>query len=233
MINFIIHESDIELRDLYESAILNFIGRKDEKYRIHTYNKKRTIIKSIYIISDKNIEKAKRIATQIRKDDWLGQIIIVSNIRHINPNDLINNLLILDYIDYNDDIGNKLKKDLFIAYRILSKGKTISFYSNHEIHKIQYQSILYIEKSNNQNYSIVHTKNSEYIINDTINNLEKKLDEAYFFKTHRSCIVNLHNINHYNYSNNTIYFNNNKSIDLISRDKKQILKSKLIEEQIV
>lgn len=232
MINFIIHEKDINLKDLYEFTILNFIGRKEEKYRINTYSKRKVQSKTIYIISEKSINKAKKIAAQIRENDWIGQIIIVSNLKSLNSDDLINNLLILDYIDYKDDIENKLKKDLFIAYKILSKGKTISFYSNHEIHKIQYQSILYIEKSNNQNYSIVHTKTNEYTIKDTINNLEKKLDEAYFLKTHRSCIVNLHNINHYNYSDNVIYFNNNKSIDLISRDKKKILKLKLIKEQI-
>ena len=65
----------------------------------------------------------------------------------------------------------------------------------------------------------------------TINNLEKKLDSTYFMKTHRSCIVNIYNINNYNYSTNTVNFINDRKIDLIAREKKKILKQKLIKNK--
>ena len=234
MINFIISEKNVKIKDIYEFIILNFIGVREEKFKIFDYNnyhKKTT--GNIYIISHNKIKKALRIAEKIRNNnDWDSLIIIISDLNNIKPNDLINRLLVLDYIDINSDINDTLKASLFTAYRILTRHKTYNFYMNQEIVKIPYDDILYIEKSNNQNYCTIHTKDNAYVTKNTINNLESALDPAYFMKTHRSCIVNLHNIEHYNSSDNVLYFNYNKETDLIAREKRQILKSKLINEKV-
>lgn len=237
MINFIVYEKGAKTRNYYEMIILNFIGIREEKFKIFEYNnyQNKTHARNIYILSTKNIEEALNMAKDIRnKDGWSSQIIIITNLKHINKNLLINKLLILDYIDKNDIIKNKLKESLFYAYSICNKDKTLNFVINSEINKIPYDDILLIEKSNNQNYCTIHTLEGEYIIKDTINHLEEQLDSTYFMKTHRSCIVNLYNIKYYNCSNNLIVFNdnNNKKIDLVARDKRKILKSRLIEEKI-
>lgn len=236
MINFIVYEKGAKTRNYYEMIILNFIGIREEKFKIFEYNnyQNKTHARNIYILSTKNIEEALNMAKDIRnKDGWSSQIIIITNLKHINKNLLINKLLILDYIDKNDIIKNKLKESLFYAYSICNKDKTLNFVINSEINKIPYDDILLIEKSNNQNYCTIHTLEGEYIIKDTINHLEEQLDSAYFMKTHRSCIVNLYNIKYYNCATNLIVFNDsNEQTDLVSREKRKILKSKLIEEKI-
>ena len=235
MINFIIYETDEKRRNKYELAILNFIGIREEKFKIFNYFDYKEIneTNNIYIISEHNIKNALKIVSEIRNnDDWNSQIIVISEFDNTNLKLLINQLLVLDYVYINGDYTSRLKKDLYIAYKILTKDKTLSFCSNSEVNKIPYNNVLYIEKNNNQNYCTIYGKDNEYIIKNTINNLEKELDRAYFLKTHRSCIVNLYNVEHYNSSENIIYFIDGKRIDLVSRDKRKILKSRLIEEKI-
>ena len=236
MINFIIYEPNQMIRDQYEMIILSFVGMREERFRVFDYldydSFKST--NNIYIISDSDIANALKIVSNIRdKGDWKSQIIVISKLRNSNLKLLMNKLLVLDYIDINNDYRNSLKEDLYIAYNILIRNKTLNFSLNSEINKIKYSNILYIEKNNNQNYCTIHTIDNDYIIKETITSLEKKLDPTFFMKIHRSCIVNLYNIEQYNYYENVIYFINGDQTDLISRDKKQILKGRLIEEKAV
>lgn len=235
MINFVIYENELELKNCYEMIILNILGNKQENFKIINYldEYQKNCDRNIYILSSKDIFETLDIAKKIRDSgDWTSQIIIISNLETEDNSIFSNRLLILDYIDYNDNINESLKRAICVAYKILTKNKTLNFRFNGETYRIPYQNILFIEKGNNLNYCTIYTKHdNQYIIKDTINNLEEKLDSAYFMKTHRSCIVNLYNILYYNYADNIIKFKN-KEIDLIARERRQILKSKLIEEKI-
>lgn len=235
MINFVIYENELELKNCYEMIILNILGNKQENFKIINYldEYQKNCDRNIYILSSKDIFETLDIAKKIRDSgDWTSQIIIISNFETEDNSIFSNRLLILDYIDYNDNINESLKRAICVAYKILTKNKTLNFRFNGETYRIPYQNILFIEKGNNLNYCTIYTKHdNQYIIKDTINNLEEKLDSAYFMKTHRSCIVNLYNILYYNYADNIIKFKN-KEIDLIARERRQILKSKLIEEKI-
>ena len=237
MINFIIEEKSKIKREYYEMTILNFIGIREDKFKVYDYNKfknKHSGI-NIYILSSNSFKHALNTAKEIReKDKFQSQIIIISNLNNVSKKDLINNLLILSYIDNNDNIKNKLKESLTKAYKISTEGKTLNIVINKEINKIPYNNILYIEKSNNQNYCNIYTKNNTLPIVNTIKKLESLLDSAYFLKTHRSAIVNVYNIDHYNSIENIIYFDKKEKYktDLISRDKRNVLKSRLIEEKV-
>ncbi len=110
---------------------------------------------------------------------------------------------------------------------ILNK-KQLVFSYNGIINNITCFNILFIEKVSNQNYCIIYTIDEEYIIKETINNFEKKLENPPFLKTHRSCIINIYNIISYDYSKNIIRFKSDKKCYLIAREKKKILKEKLI-----
>ena len=235
MINFIIYEKDIELKSCYEMIILKFLGNRQEKFKIVDYgcDFQKDCDRNIYVLGSTCDDEVLEIAKNIRNScDWTSQIVIISDIKDVENFVFRNRLLILDYIDYDDELDKNLKEAIYVAYKILTKNKTLDFLLNGEIYRIPYQNILYIEKGNNQNYCTIYTAcDKKYTIKDTINNLEEKLDPAYFMKTHRSCIVNLYNITHYNCTDNIISFEN-KKIDLVAREKRQILKSKLTNEKI-
>lgn len=231
MIDFIIYEKDYKLNNFYKMIIFNFLGCRKEEFKIYDYEdiNKSTSSNKIYILRSINTKKCLKIAKDIRtKGDWYSQIIILNE---TFPKIKNNHLLILDYIQLDDNLKENLKIAIKDAYQILTTNRTFKFLLNGEIHIIPYRDILYIEKGNNQNYCTIFTKNKSYIVKETINSLETKLDKSCFMKTHRSCIVNLNNITSYNYSDNIIYFDNLK-IYLIARDKRKNLKEKLLTHQI-
>ena len=235
MVNFIVYEKNNELKEKYEHIIFNFLGKRKEKFHIFDYKYKEKLLhnRNIYILGSKNINKALIIAKEIRDSDgWSNPIIIITNKSNLNIDLLNNKLLILTYLDNGKDLKNSLKGALCTAYKILTMDLSLNFSFNREIHKIPYNDILFIEKDNNQNYCLVVTNKGKIAIKDTINNLEKNLDSVCFMKTHRSCIVNLNNIKNYKINDNIIFFSNDTSIDLIARDKRKILKDKLVDSKI-
>ncbi|MFW6132093.1 MAG: LytR/AlgR family response regulator transcription factor [Candidatus Aminicenantaceae bacterium] len=66
--------------------------------------------------------------------------------------------------------------------RILIKDRS-------DIFIIQTQDIIYMEAQ--EDYVHIHTKNSSYLKNDTLSNLEKRLDPQFFYRIHRSYILNI------------------------------------------
>ena len=58
---------------------------------------------------------------------------------------------------------------------------------------INIKDIYYCEARERE--TIVYTKDSEYIVKESIKEFEKNLDTNLFFKTHRSYIVNVSKIN--------------------------------------
>ena len=128
MVNFIIYENDKKTRDQYELIILNFVGMREERFSVFDYLDFDDFnsTNNIYIISEPNIKHAIDIVASIRdKGDWKSQIIVISELNQSNFRLLMNKLLVLDYIDIKSDYCSSLKEDLFIAYNILIKNKTI------------------------------------------------------------------------------------------------------------
>ena len=83
--------------------------------------------------------------------------------------------------------------------------------------------------------TILHTIGRTYPICSSLINIEKKLQQdPRFFKSHRSCIVNLFNIDTVNFRDNTILFKTNQKPlhQLISRDKRRVLRKKLTDNKI-
>ena len=131
----------------------------------------------------------------------------------------------LDFISKREDLKKSLYDALIIALKINSSKECFCFTIKSEIYQIPYDDILYIEKSLNNNSSILVTTKNKYVFRKTISKLEKELNND-FVKTHRSCIVNTKNITKIDFENNLIYFND-KYINLLSRNNKKILKEKV------
>lgn len=230
MLNFIIYEENKEILNFYKMIIINALACHEEEFKIFDFeeyiNNKND--NKIYIISTKSYEEALTKTKEIRKEyGWHSQIIIITKCEEVTHTH--NNLLILDHINKKENIRVLLKNSVLAAYKILSSEKSFKFSLNGEIYKIPYKEILFIEKRNNQNYCNIVTTNETYKIKSTIKEIEKHIDSACFLKTHRSCIVNLCNVTKYNYSENILYFKD-ISTDLVSREKRQFLKDKIIQK---
>lgn len=230
--NFILYEDDQKFRNVYKNVIYKLLGSNNLNFDIIEFdhygieNQKQIQGEKIYIL-DIEVPNKNGIdfAREIRKNgDWVSTIIMVTSHEEFKDIGYASKILILDFICKDSDVYKNLMNTLSIALEIHSIDSSFCFKSHGEIFQIPYMDILYIEKNLNNNFSIVVTNTNKYIIRKTIVQLEEELkNQFYFFKTHRSCIVNLKNITKVDFENNTIYFNK-KKINLLSRNNKKKLK---------
>ena len=96
-------------------------------------------------------------------------------------------------------------------------------YEKNKLRSLAQTSILYVMKDRVERKCIVKTLQNEILVNKTLSEIKKELDER-FYESHRSCIINTRRLDRIDWKNNIIYFENGCNIDLISRDKKKGLK---------
>ena len=235
MINFIIYEDEKEFRELYISVILKIIGSSNNAYKIIEIDKydKNTISKidklvgkNIYILDIEVPGKSGLdLAREIRTNgDWQSQMIVVTSHEQMKTPTLTSKMLMLDFISKYYDMEKSLKDSIKLSLDILNSNRSLNFQFNGELYQIPYNDILFIEKNVDNQYSTIVTKNDNIETKKLIGTIENELiDDKRFFRTHRSCIVNLDNITSVELRDNIIHFGN-KETNLLSREKKSELK---------
>jgi len=236
--NFIIYEDEAKFTDIYKRIIMKLMGHNNINYNIIESNCFKSYEKQklenlennkIYIL---DIEVPGRTGIELARDirnagDWTSPIIIVTNHEEFNNVGFTRKILMLDFLSKTSDIEQNLYDTLLIAMEINSGKKNFCFQRQGELFQIPYQDILYIEKTINDNSANIVTKSDVYLIRDTIQNLEKQFsDSEFFFKSHRSYLVNLKNIKHVNFDDGEIDFPNDGKA-LLSRANKKKLKEKM------
>lgn len=241
MINFIIYEDNKKWQDHYKKAILKVIGHKQDKYQIliidkYTKEAKRKIEnligKNIFLLDMEVPGKSGLdLAREIRNmGDWSSQMIMITSHECFKEEGFTSKVLMLDFISKNTNIEESIREAIIVALKIHSKEKSFKFSYNNELYQIPYHDIYCFEKNLNNNYTSIITKNNPsnpYTIKQSIKNIESELSTSpNFLKTHQSCIVNLKNIEHVDFTKNIIYFSNYET-NLLSRNKKKELKEKM------
>lgn len=238
MINFVIYEDEKKFREKYISIILKLIGGMKVAYRIHEFEKyEPTTIKKIKQITGKKIyildievpgKSGLDLAREIRNDgDWLSPMIIVTTHDHLKNTAFTSKMLMLDFISKFYKCEENLKETLKLSLNIIENHKSLNFQYNGELIQIPYDDILFIEKNVEDLYSTVVTKSERVIIKKTISSIEEELKkDPRFFRTHRSCIVNIDKVTSIELRECIIHLGNIET-PLLSRDKKSELKMRL------
>lgn len=238
MINFIIYEDEKKFRELYISIILKLIGSMKYAYKIIEIDKydnttmskiNKLVGKKIFIFDIEVPGKSGLdLAREIRTDgDWDSPMIIATTHEQLKTTALTAKMLMLDFISKYYDLEESLRNTLKLSIDILDNRRSLNFQYNGELFQIPYNNILYIEKNVEDAYSTIVTKNSKIELKKPIGTIEEDLkDEACFYRTHRSCIVNINNITNVELRDCIIHFGD-KSTTLLSRDKKAGLKELL------
>ena len=236
MINFIICEDNKYVREIEESIISKIAMPYDFNYIVHSFDKYSVKMKNIintpsdikiYILDLELPNKSGvEIAREIRKIDWDSVIIIVTSHDELELKLLKEKLLILDFISKFDDIEKFLTKTINMVIKNLDTKKVLNFKSNKEIHHVKLDNILYVYRDNSTLQTIVITTDNEYNIRESLTNISKRLDKR-FCQTHRACFVNLDKVKTVDFTNGIIYFENDISIDYLSRNYKKELRERL------
>lgn len=239
MTYFVIYEDEKEYRDLYKEIILKLVGCSNECYKIieiSKYDKKS--VKEVMILEGRKIfildievpgRSGLDLARDIRRvyEDWESQMIIVTTYHQFESYKFMGRLLMLDFVSKYYNCEEHLKEALVDAIQILDKMKSLAFTIGGELYQIPYNSILYIEKDKDESSSLLFTKRTKQLVKMPIGKIWKQLEKDHrFFKSTRSCIVNIYNISKVDFNKRIIKFGK-MEINALSRDRKRELKDRI------
>lgn len=235
MINFIIYEDEKKFRDNYISIILKLVGNMKIAYRIIEFSKydkntlpkiKKLVGKKIFIFDIEVPGKTGLdLAREIRNNgDWKSPMIVVTTHEQLKNAAFTSKMLMLDFISKFYDCENSLKETLKLSLEILESQKSLDFQYNGELYQIPYDDILFVEKNVDDLYSTVVTKTERIKIKQMIGVIDEELSkDRRFFRTHRSCIININNLTSIELRDCIMHFGEIET-PLLSRDKKRELK---------
>lgn len=244
MINIIIYEDNKDMQNLYKRTLNRYFKVKREKIKLYIFDcysrnletKFRNIPgKKIYIMDIEVPGKSGLdLARNIRKSgDWMSPLIVITSYAHLRNTGFTSKVLMLDFICKREPVEKRLIETLDVIYEIVNDFNNYTFQHNGEVFHVPYDDVCYFEKDLNDNYTFLYTKYNCYKINESIIQIGKKLeDNPHFFKTHRSCIINLDNVDYLDYNHDIILIGG-YSINLITNQKKNKLKKILSSEQII
>ncbi|WP_027624636.1 LytR/AlgR family response regulator transcription factor [Clostridium lundense] len=208
MINIMICDDCLEIRNAISNIINDFykninfkefnIVSFDNSDDSIDYVKKNTNKKNIYLLDiDLNEDKnGLMLGQEIRKlDNYLGEMIFVTNYSHMGFKVFQYKLRVLDFIDKNCNFEKKLRESILIATNILNKKesgqaeKRLQVKVESQIYNVLFKDINYIETIKNSRKVVLYTSNSRLEFYDTLKNLSSLLDDN-FIQIHRTTIVN-------------------------------------------
>lgn len=238
MINFIIYEDKKNTRDMYIRLIRKLMGNDDCSYKIHEHSSYNEQLKKfitdgighkVYIL---DIEVPKKsgldLAREIRDSgDKLSQLIVVSGHKEVLENTFLNRSLVLNFVSKFDNCEEYLAQALENAYQNITKYKSFVFKYEGDLYRIPYHDIYLFEIDKESGSTNLITKDKVFIVKKSISKILIELNDMRFMKTHKSCIVNLFNIEKVNLTDLVIHFPNKKKTLLFSRNYKKELQERL------
>lgn len=238
MLNFIIYEDEKKYREKYISIILKIVVSMKIAYRIieiekfdkNTMSKIKDLVGKKIFIFDIEVpgKSGLDLAREIRNNgDWKSPMIIVTTHEQMKNTAFTSKILMLDFISKFYNCEENLKETLMLSFDIIESNPSLNFQYNGELYQIPYDDILFIEKNVDDIYSTVVTRQEKLKIKKMIGNIEEELSkDNRFFRTHRSCIININNITSIELRDCIMHFGKIET-PLLSRDKKKELKMKL------
>ncbi len=238
MINFIIYEDKEIIRSNYTKMIHKFMGKDDLSYKIYSFSAYNNDLKkfvrnnighNIYILDievpgKSGLDLAREIRTAGDAD---SQLIIVTAHKELLENSFMNRSLVLNFVSKFDNCENNLSSALANAYVNITRHKSYIFKSEGELYRIPYDDILFFSIDSKHGYVNITTKTKSFVVKKTISSILKELNDPRFMKTHKSCIVNLYNIEKVDLVNLVIFFCNDRYTYLFSRNYKRELQERL------
>jgi two-component system LytT family response regulator len=105
----------------------------------------------------------------------------------------------------------------------MPSSQRISLNTNEAIHLVQIQDILYC-KCNNSSTTFFLTNHKPIVISRSIKEVEKQLEDSYFFRSHQSYLVNINHIIEVDKTENySLVLSDNSHIPTSIRKRKEIV----------
>lgn len=233
MLHFVVCDDSSVIREKIVKVITKLMVPTDIEYKTLVFSQfdknflqfiDERVEKKIYILDvEVNSHSGLDISRKIREKDWDSIIIILTAHYELAFDAFKNRLMLLDFISKFDDYEHSLYDVLKLALKASNIKKQLTFEFNRILYKIDLDDILYIIKDTAKRNSIIKTFSKEYSVALNLNEISTMLTDN-FIQTHRACIINRENVKNIDFKENTITFNNNEKISLLSKTYKKEVK---------
>lgn len=234
MLRFIICEDNKEFIDKLSIIINKVMMPYNFEYKINKYreyNKEveelilRKNEQKIYILDiELPIISGLEIASNIRENDLESMIIFVTSHPECQNDIFYSRLLAIDFINKDRLWQKRFEDTILYTIKNINNRRVISFEFNYNSYRLPIDQILYVEKvPENQKCIFVMEDGNTYEIMSSITKLKDKLG-ANFYQSHKSYLINIDKIKKINYHENTITFQNNETLYILSNRNKKGLR---------
>lgn len=232
MINFIIVDDVVQITKTVENIINKIMLKSNFEYKIHIFNDydsnflklaNSKISNKIYFLDiETKSASGLDIARNIRKKDNNSVISFITAHEHLGGTIIKESLMVLTFICKFDDFEVKVRNAVIKSLNVIGAQNVIKFNDNDMLYIIPISDILYITRDSYERKCIIKTDNATYKVTKTLAAI-KEMSLGLLTQTHRSCLVNEKRIRKIDKVNNTIIFDNDEVIDLMSASYKKEL----------
>ena len=225
MINFIVCDDNKQIRNGVVSTINKVMMKNKLVYKIHQFSDyDKTFLNmitekipcKIYILDiETPTASGIDIARKIRNTDIDSIIIFLTSHNELGSVLLQDELMFLTFICKFNDQEKRLESAINKAIQMVGVKQAIRFDDRGSIYTIPVNDILYVTRDSIDRKSIIVTDYTQYKINKSLNELMSLLDGR-FKQTHRACITNMDRVRIIDKKTNTIVFDNDQNIHLLS-----------------
>ncbi len=231
--NFIVCEDNEHMRNKVKQIIDNMMMKNKLNYKTHLfadYNKSfyeimnEELSNKVYIL-DIETPSASGIdvAREIRENDIDSIIIFLTSHNELGSELLHDEIMFLTFITKFNNMEKRLESALSKAIKMSGVRQAIRYENKGIIYTIPINDILYITTDQIDRKTLIVTAYNEFRIAKTLQEVSTMLN-GNFVQTHRACFVNMNRVRNINKRKNTITFDDDITIDLLSDNFKRGLK---------
>ena len=236
MIKFVIVEDDEKIQNVIKKVIRKISIYNDEEVEVRyftRYNKElqkeinEELYHKVYILDielDGSVSGID-IGHKIRSIEWDSEIIFITN--HDKMFETVHRTIldVFDFIEKFHDLENRLEKDIKLIYSQKFDKKMLKISGRNAELEIYLKNILYITRDKEDRKIIIHTKDIEFKVISTLNEILEKLDNR-FVRTHRGCIANKDYVVEYRYNKGYFVLKDGTIVDLLSKKYRKEIEKK-------
>lgn len=237
MINFIIVDDSCLWLEQISSIIDKIMIKNNFEYNkkiFKEYNEefnaysKLKLENKVYVLDIRTATKnGLDIAREIRKDDSNAIIIFLTAHEEYSSKILKSMLEVFCLISKQDDVEQELEQSISkILTRVKEDKEIIKLEENISIHAIPLARILYITIDGKKRKAVIKTDIREFTCKKTLKYFESEYPDI-LVRTHKSCLVNINRTINFDFKEQKIYFNNKKTVELLSKKYKDKIKEKI------
>jgi len=238
MINFIIVDDNAMWRKQVSSIIDKIMIKTNFEYNkklFEEYNEifnsyvKKDIENKIYILDIRTQNKnGIDAARKIRNTDKESIIIFLTAYEDEYSIKILKSVVeVFCLISKKEDIEEKLSQNILkILARIKDNNEIIKLIETSSIYAIPLSKVFYITTDSKKRKTIIKTEFKKLYSNKTLVFFEKEYNK-FLIRTHKSCLVNFNKVLDFDFKEQKIYFNNNLTVELLSKKYKDKIKERI------